>query len=84
MFAIKVRDSSGSAPLLHALSSGSNTARSAHSYTFLKAVKIMPQAHESLIIDSRHTAITLKVWLTTSSVAVSAASLEAKEALITT
>ncbi|BDA49160.1 Peroxisomal biogenesis factor 6 [Coccomyxa sp. Obi] len=61
VFAVKASDSSGSAPLLHALLSGSTTARyAAGSYIFFKAVKILPQAQESLVVDSRRTAITLK------------------------
>lgn len=65
VFAVKASDSSGTTPLLHALLSGSTTGRhAARSYTFFKAVKILPQAQESLVVDSRRTAITLKVWLT--------------------
>jgi len=62
VFPVRTSDAAGSASLLNALSAGPTaSAAGVESYTFFKVAKILPQAQCSLVVDSRHTAITLKV-----------------------
>ena len=59
---MRTNDVSGSSSLLDALSSETaNDGSSVSSYAFLKAIKMVPPTNGSLVVDSRHTVITLKV-----------------------